>query len=184
MKGTGYVDYNGNIRFEDSIKEYLKNNPDTEADIEIHVLSKPQHFLYKYLDGILIKDIASHSGMSHDEIKDLMKQKFATLDIKNLEEIPRRHRGKRTQIIAMVNTDNEIMFYRWIKSCSYMTHEELKEFVVNVENHFFDFMEGALAVKDQLKNAEYRKIGMMDNKEYKKYKGIPSKNANDYRRVG
>ena len=170
MKGTGYIEYNGNIRYEESVRDYIKNNPDTEVDIEIHVLNKPQHFLYKYLDGMLIKDIADHSGMSHDEIKTMMKQKFATHDIKDLEEIPRRHRGKRTQIIAMVNADNDIMFYRWIKSCSYMTHEELKEFVVNVENHFFDFMEGALDKKDQLKKAEYRRIGMMDNKEYRKFK--------------
>ena len=47
--------------------------------------------------------------------------------------------------------------------------EELKEYVVNVEKHFMGFMEGALDIKKQLEANKFRKIGMMNNKEFKNY---------------
>lgn len=172
MKGTALI-RNGDLLLSKDLRDFISANPEAECDIEIHVLNKPQHYLYKYLDGILIQDISVHSGMSHDEIKNMMKEKFAKVFINNLNEIPRRHRGKRTQIITVVDRDNNITGFYWIKSCSYMTHEELKEFVVNVENHFFDFMEGALDRKNQLEKYEIRKVGFMSDKEYKKYKSKP-----------
>ena len=172
MIGTAII-ANGNLLLSKDLREFISKHPESECDIEIHVLSKPQHYLYKYLDGILIQDIAVHSGMSHDEIKNMMKDKFAKIFIDDINEIPRRHRGRRTQIITVVNKEDEIVGYYWIKSCSYMTHEELKDFVVNVENHFFDFMEGALDMRKQMEKYEVRKIGFMSDKEYKKYKGKP-----------
>lgn len=160
---------NGDLLLSKDLRDFIAKNPESECDIEIHIINKPAHYLYKYLHGYLIADIVNHSGIDEDEVIKLMKSKFATVEITDLNEIPHRHRGKRTQIVAFVDSNNEIKYYNWIKSCSYMTHEELKEYVVNVEKHFMGFMEGALDIKKQLEANKFRKIGMMNNKEFKNY---------------
>ena len=64
---------------------------------------------------------------------------------------------------------------RWyIKSLSKdcMTHEELIDLVKKVDNHFFDFLEGAMygSKERQLQMHELRKVGMMSDEEFKEYK--------------
>lgn len=168
MRGTGRIE-GGQIFYDKELFEYLNKYDGFEVDIELHVLSKPEHYLYRYLFGFLIKDIAKHSGDSVERIKDDMKEMFAKEHVESWADVPRRHRGKRTDRFTIVNTDGEVVDLYYIKSCSYMNHEELQEFVKNVENHFFDFMVGALERAKSTDAYENRKKGLMNSKQLKKY---------------
>lgn len=169
MRGQGSI-REGQMFYSKELSDYIKQNEGSECDIEIIVLNKPEHYLYRYLFGFLIKDIHVHSGMSIDEIHITMKDQFAKAFITDWIDIPKRHR-KKCERYERIRQSGVIE--RWyIKSCSSMTHEELMEYVKNVENHFFDFMEGAIkgTKQRQLEAYELRKKGMMSEKELKKYR--------------
>ena len=160
----------GIIYYSPEVFDFLAENDGAEVEIQITVINKPEHYLYRYLFGFLIKDISSHSGIGVDEIHAMMKERFAKEHVKSWDEVPKRHR-KRCQRYEIVSADGEIVDMYYIKSCGSMTHDELMVYVKNVELHFMDFMEGALNIKTQKEAYELRKKGMMSKEELKKYRG-------------
>lgn len=182
MRGTGKI-VDGQLFLSAELHKFIEEHNDEDCDVEIYALSKPEHYLYRYLFGYLIKDIATHSGESEDEVKQMMKERFATDHVKEWSEVPPRHREKcqrfeRVKEYIGENGEHKQYIERYYtKSLSQgaMTHEELKEFVTNVDHHFFDFLEGAIqgSKARQMEAMELRKKGMMDKKELKKYeKGL------------
>lgn len=166
MKGSGKI-VNGIVYYSEKLAEYIKKYEGCEVDIEIIALNKPEHYLYRYLCGFLEKDIASHSGLSMDDVSDMMKEKFATEYVDEWTDVPKRHRAK---CLRYERENANGTYTRWyVKSRSSMTHEELQEYVQNIENHFFDFMEGAISKKHEIEANKLRTIGMMNEKEFKKY---------------
>lgn len=166
MKGTGQV-VSGKLYLDTKIMDYIRKNEGLECEVDIVILNKPEHYLYRYLCGFLEKDIAFHSGLSRDEVSDMMKEKFATENVETWDDVPRRHRAKCQRYERLYENGTVERWY--VKSRSSMTHEELMEYVSNVENHFFDFMEGAIQKKHEKEAYEMRKVGMMNGKEFKKY---------------
>lgn len=159
----------GIIYYPKEVFEFLTKHNGAEIDLEITVINKPEHYLYRYLFGFLIKDIAQHSGESVGDIHMMMKERFATEHVKSWEDVPERHR-KHCDRYEKVNANDEVIDRWYIKSAGAMTHEELQEYVKNVELHFFDFMQGALSKKHELEAYEMRKMGMMTKEELKKYR--------------
>ena len=167
MKGSGQIT-GGQIYFNEKLSEYIKKYEGYELDIELIAIDKPEHYLYRYLCGFLEKDISNHSGISRDEVSDMFKEKFATEYVNEWDEVPKRHR-KKCDRYERENANGTIT--RWyVKSRSSMTQAELMEYVANVENHFFDFMEGAIDKKHQDESKRLRTIGMMNDKEFKKFR--------------
>ena len=174
MRGEGTI-RDGQVYYSKTLAEYIHEHEGAECDIDIIIINKPEHYLYKWLFGFLIKEVALHSGNDVDEIKDIMKEKFALEHVKEWGDIPKRHR-KKCQRYEKVNEHGDVVDRWHVKSCSSMTHEELLEFNRNCEMHFFDFMNTAVAYKNEKDKArieeayENRRKGMMDSKQLKKYK--------------
>ena len=167
MKGSGTIK-NGLVYFSEKLADYIRKYEGCEVDIEMVALNKPEHYLYRYLCGFLEKDIAEKSGISKDDVSDMFKEKFATEYVDDWMDVPKRHRAKCLRYER--EHDNGAITRWYVKSRSSMTHEELQEYVTNVENHFFDFMEGAINKKHQDEANRLRTIGMMNEKEFKKYR--------------
>jgi len=166
MKGSGRI-VNGIVYYSEKLALYIKKHEGEEVDIELVALNKPEHYLYRYLCGFLEKDIAGKSGMAKEDVSDMFKEKFATEYVDDWMEVPKRHRAK---CLRYEKEHANGAVTRWyVKSRSSMTHEELQEYVVNVENHFFDFMEGAISKVHQDEAKRLRTIGMMNDKEFKKH---------------
>jgi len=166
MKGTGLI-LNGGLILDRNVQQFLAENHDEEIDIEIIVLKKPEHFLYKYLWGYLMEDMAKFMCEPRDVIHDQMKEMFAKAFVDDWSEVPRRHR-KKCQRFEIVH-DNGATEKYYIKSTSSMTHEELKEYVQRVEFHYYDFLNGNSADNENTKLGYHLRVkGMMDQKELKK----------------
>jgi hypothetical protein len=162
MKGDARI-LNGKLHLEKKLLEYVAQYQEGIADVEIKIIDRPAHYLYKYLHGYLLKSMVEFIGDSKESIYSDLKDLFATDKIEEWDDIPRRHRrkafGKELMDGSKVYT----------KSASNMTHEELKEFVQNVENHFFEFCQGRIDEKIQDEAREYRKKGFMSAQQLKKY---------------
>lgn len=166
MRGTAKC-VDGVMFYDKKVSEYIKEHEGCEFDIDVIAINKPEHYLYRYLFGILFKDMSAHTGMSIDEVHKEIKEKFALEYVNNWLDVPRRHR-KKCERYERTEKDDSIK--RWyIKSCSSMTHEELIEYTLQVEMHFFDFLEGAIDKKHQKEAYEMRKKGLMNDKQLKKY---------------
>ena len=165
MKGTGKI-INGELRLENKFLEFIAENDDADLDIEIVVLNKPEHYLYKYLFGYLYEDMAKFMQEDLLSIHDELKEKFAKCFVDEWDEVPRRHR-KKCERFEIVH-DNGARERYYIKSASSMTHEELKEYLQRVEYHYFDFL-GGNEDKNIKRGYQLRVQGMMDNKQLKKH---------------
>lgn len=165
MRGDARI-INGKLILEKKLLDYVAQFPEGIADIEIVVVSKPAHYLYKYLHGYLLKSMVESTGDDKDRIYGQLKDKFAMETVETWEDVPRRHRRK-CQRYELLNGLEVTRMYR--KSASSMSHEELKEFVQNVENHFFDFCQGRIEEKIQEEAKEYRKKGFMSAQQLKNY---------------
>lgn len=164
MKGSGQI-INGMVFYSGNLSEYITKNEGSEVEIELVVVNKPEHYLYRYLFGFLIKDVAKHSGMSINDIHDLMKERFAKEFVDEWIDVPVRHR-KRCDRYERENANGT--YTRWyIKSCADMTHEELSAYVLLVENHFFDFMSGAIDKMHQEEARLMRTKGFMTERQLK-----------------
>ena len=175
MKGTAVI-INGELRLSKDLLHFVLENDDSELDIELTVLNKPEHFLYKYYWGYLLPDIIIHSGLAINknsvnnkakiDLHEEMKENFAKENVDDWTDIPRRHRYK-CQRFERIDEHGEVT--RWyIKSTSSMTHEELKDYICQVEQHYFSFLAGHLDPKTQQAAYEMRVKGMMDAKQLKK----------------
>ena len=93
MKGTGTI-HEGLLYLDKDLHNYVAKNNESECFVEIRVINTPQQYLYDYLFGYLIKDIAEHSGETEEDIKQMMKEKFATYKVDTWLDIPKRYRSK------------------------------------------------------------------------------------------
>lgn len=165
MKGEGRI-INGVLHLEKRLLEYVAQFPEGMADIDIMVINKPAHYLYKYLHGYLLKSMASFIGDNKDDIYFTLKEKHAMEKVESWIDIPVRHRRK----CQRLELDNGVAVSRmYIKSASSMTHEELKDFVQAIEQDFFGFCQGRIEEKVSAEAKLYRKKGFMSTAELKKY---------------
>jgi len=165
MKGTGKI-VNGELRLEKKFFDFLLENSDCDLDIELIVLNKPEHYLYKFIWGYLYQDMAKFMQEPVDKIHDELKEMFAKEFVDEWDEVPKRHRKKceRYEIVH----DNGARERYYVKSTSSMTHEELKEYLERVEYHYFDFL-GGNEDKHIKEGFSMRMKGMMDDKQLKKH---------------
>jgi len=165
MKGTGVI-VNGELRLCKELAEYVMINDDSELDIDIKVLNKPEHYLYKFLWGYLYEDMAKFMQEPKDKIHDELKMMFAKEFVEDWSDVPRRHRKKCERYEVVHDNGSSEKFY--IKSTSSMTHEEMKEFLQRVEYHYYDFL-GGNEDKNVKAGFQLRLQGMMDDKQLKKH---------------
>lgn len=167
MKGVGRI-INGELRLEKKFIEFLLLNEESEVDVELVVLNKPEHYLYKYLWGYLYKDMCSFMQEDIDELHNDMKDKFAKEFVDEWADVPKRHR-KKCERYERVHENGAIE--RWyIKSTSSMNHEEMKEYIERVEYHYFNFLGGGSMEKGKIKEGYHLRVkGMMSEKQLKKH---------------
>lgn len=165
MKGEGRI-INGVLHLEKKLLEHVAQFQEGMADIEITVINKPAHYLYKYLHGYLLASMAQFIGDRKEDIYFTLKEQHAMEKVETWLDIPVRHRRK----CQRLELDNGVAVSRmYIKSASSMTHDELKEFVQAVENDFFGFCQGRIEEKMSREAKQYRKKGFMSAAELKKY---------------
>ena len=167
MKGTGRI-LNGKIYMEKNLEEYIQKFEEEAVDIEIVVINKPAHYLYKYLHGYLLLSMVEFLGDNKEDLYMDLKERFAMEEVAEWSDIPKRHRAK----CQRYEIDNEFTHSKYyIKSAGAMTHEELKDFVQQIENHYFDFCQGRISDKIQEAAKSYRTRGFMTPQQLKKFKG-------------
>ena len=167
MKGTGRI-INGELRLEKKFLDFLLLNEDSEVDVELVVLNKPEHYLYKYLWGYLYDDMASFMQEDKYNVHDMMKEMFAKGFVDEWDEVPRRHR-KKCERYERVH-DNGAVERWYVMSTSSMNHEEMKEYIQRVEYHYFDFLSGGSKDNGKIKEGYHLRVkGMMDEKQLKKH---------------
>lgn len=176
MKGSAYI-INGELRYSKDILDFIVANEDEEVEVDLVVINKPEHFLYKYYFGYLLEDMLNHISGSYkgqnsrrekERLHEQMKEMFAVENVISWEEVPKRHRY-RCQRFEMMDRTGEIK-RTYIKSLSSMTHEEMKKYIMDVEQHYYVFLSGG-SNQDKAKSRagyELRVKGMMDAKQLRK----------------
>jgi hypothetical protein len=165
MRGDARI-INGKLIMEKKLLDYISKFTEGLVDVELIVISRPAHYLYKYLHGYLLKSMAEFLGDSRESIYKTFKEKFAMETVETWEDIPRRHRRKCQRYELLNGVESTKMF---MKSASSMSHEELKEFVTSIENDYFDFCQGRIEEKLQEEAKEFRKKGFMSAQQLKNY---------------
>lgn len=173
MKGQAIITKDGLFYLSKQLKEFVESiKADVECEIEIIILNKPKHFLFKYLWGFLYESMAFFNGdkygVTKDEIHEDMKNLFCMHEVKSFDEIPKRQRKKCSRykyekeiIDSSAGEAHSIVKFIYRDSTSAMTHEEMKLYIAKVENHFFNFMNGNMIEKNQNDANKYRTKGGM-----------------------
>ena len=177
MKGEGQI-RDGLLFLNKALHDYVLKNEEADCLVEIQVIKTPEHYLYKYLFGFLFKDMAEHAGYSVEDIKEEMKDRYAKYKVETWEDVPKHHRSKcqryeREVLIYNEDGSKAEKIERWYtKSLSSMYHDELIEFVKNVEFIFLDFLGGGFNgdKETQFTMHKFRQMGMMSKEELKKFK--------------
>lgn len=166
MRGTGVI-VSGELRLDIELAMFIMENDDCELDVEIKVLNKPEHYLYKFLWGYLYEDMSMFMQEPKEQIHDELKVLFAKEFVNDWTDVPRRHR-KKCERYELVHDNGAVEKY-YIKSTSSMTHEEMKDYLQRVEYHYYEFL-GGNRDSEVKKGFHLRVQGMMDAKQLKKHR--------------
>jgi patatin-like phospholipase/acyl hydrolase len=133
----------GKIAFEkkDILEKAINKNNGKIIEMTISILDKPKHFLYKYLFGILYKSLSSHTGYTVDELHKLSKKQFAVKKVDSFENVPKNHKDKSLYLID--KRKDEVEYY-YVQKARNMTSEELRDYIIKIEEHYLDYLDGGI----------------------------------------
>jgi len=158
MKYLGKI-VNGKIIFEKRavLQKGLDKNNGKFIEMELMILDRPKHFLYKYLFGILFKSLSGYTGYTVDELHKLSKKQFAVKRVASFDDVPKNHKDKSLYLIDKRKDETE---YYYVQKARNMTTEELREYILQIESHYLEYLDGGIEPHLTNEAIILRKAGM------------------------
>jgi hypothetical protein len=130
-----------NKDFEKEFAQMKENHEGEHGEVIFEIIDQVRYFQHKYYRGFLLPDVAFFFCEDEYYVHEVeLKQRFLFREVMNndWENIPSKYRGK----CRIVMQDDIVIGY--IPSTGALTYQEMKDYILQVENLLFNQQEGHL----------------------------------------